>query len=96
IPALAYGSELIRERHRHRFEFNDEYRTRFEQAGLECVGENPETGLVEVVQVSALTWYVGTQYHPEYQSTVLYPNPLFQSFVKAAIAFSQRKSESAL
>ena len=96
IPALAYGSELIRERHRHRFEFNDEYRTRFEQAGLECVGENPETGLVEVVQVPTLTWYVGTQYHPEYQSTVLYPNPLFQSFVKAAIAFSQRKSESAL
>ena len=85
IPAQAYGKEIVSERHRHRFEFNEEYRTRFEDAGLECVGENPETGLVEVVQVPSLRWFVGTQYHPEYQSTVLSPNPLFISFIKAAI-----------
>ena len=86
IPYQAYGKELISERHRHRFEFNGDYRQIFEDAGLECVGENPETGLVEVVQAPALKWFVGTQYHPEYQSTVLNPNPLFMSFIKAAIA----------
>ncbi len=85
IPALAYGKEIVSERHRHRFEFNEEYRTQFEEAGLECVGENPDTGLVEVVQVPALKWFVGTQYHPEYQSTVLEPNPLFLSFMRASI-----------
>lgn len=86
IPAEAYGATSVRERHRHRFEFNSEYRSEFEKAGLECVGENPETGLVEVVQIPSLTWFVGTQYHPEYRSTVLNPNPLFISFIKAAIA----------
>lgn len=85
IPAEAYGKELVSERHRHRYEFNETYRTAFEKAGMMCVGENPGTGLVEVVQVPSLRWYVGTQYHPEYQSTVLSPNPLFVSFVKAAI-----------
>ena len=91
IPAEAYGATSVRERHRHRFEFNSEYRSEFEKAGLECVGENPETGLVEVVQIPTLTWFVGTQYHPEYRSTVLNPNPLFISFIKAAIA---RKSDN--
>lgn len=89
IPAEAYGKELISERHRHRFEFNDDYRERFEEAGLQCVGINPETGLVEVVQIPELTWFVGTQYHPEYQSTVLSPNPLFMSFIKAAIKYKE-------
>ncbi len=89
IPAEAYGRETVSERHRHRFEFNEEYRTRFEETGLECVGENPDTGLVEVVQVPKLKWFVGTQYHPEYQSTVLNPNPLFLSFINAAIKHSR-------
>ncbi len=92
IPAEAYGTTNVRERHRHRFEFNSEYRDKFEHAGLQCVGENPETGLVEVVQIPELTWFVGTQYHPEYRSTVLSPNPLFLSFIKAAI---NHKSEGA-
>ncbi len=91
IPAEAYGSTTVRERHRHRFEFNSEYRDEFEKAGLECVGENPGTGLVEVVQIPSLTWFVGTQYHPEYRSTVLNPNPLFISFIKAAIARDAHK-----
>lgn len=94
IPAEAYGSLNVRERHRHRFEFNSDYRSRFEEAGLECVGENPETGLVEVVQIPELSWFVGTQYHPEYRSTVLNPNPLFISFIKAAIRHKSVRSEA--
>ena len=58
----------------------------FEDAGMRCVGENPETHLVEVVEVPSLRWYVGVQYHPEYNSTVLNPNPLFVDFIKAAIS----------
>lgn len=82
---MAYGKTHIRERHRHRFEFNNEYKAMFEAAGMKCVGENPDTNLVEVVEIPTLKWYVGVQYHPEYNSTVLKPNPLFLSFVKAAI-----------
>lgn len=89
--AEAYGRLDISERHRHRFEFNGEYRRRYEEAGMQCVGENPDTGLVEVVEIPGLRWYVGTQYHPEYQSTVLEPNPLFMSFVKAAIKYKETK-----
>ncbi len=85
IPAKAYGSTHISERHRHRFEFNNEYRKQFEDAGMKCVGTNPETGLVEVVEIPSLRWFVGTQYHPEYNSTVLNPNPLFIDFIRAAI-----------
>ena len=85
IPAQAYGTLDVRERHRHRFEFNNEYREMFEANGMKCVGENPETHLVEVVEVPGLKWFVGTQYHPEYSSTVLNPHPLFMDFVRAAI-----------
>ena len=81
----AYGKEIIQERHRHRFEFNNEYREQFEAHGMHCVGVNPETGLVEVVEVPKLKWYVGVQFHPEYNSTVLNPNPIFMSFMKAVI-----------
>ena len=80
-----YGCTDISERHRHRYEFNEKFRAQFEAAGMMCVGENPETHLVEVVEIPTLKWYVGTQYHPEYSSTVLNPHPLFMSFVKAAI-----------
>jgi len=94
LVASAYGKTDIRERHRHRFEFNDDYRSRFEEAGMKCVGENPDTHLVEVVEVPGLKWFLGTQYHPEYQSTVLHPNPLFISFMKAAIAHKESKVEN--
>jgi len=83
--SAAYGRDHIQERHRHRFEFNNEYKDRFEAAGMQCVGENPDTGLVEAVEVSGLRWFIGVQYHPEYTSTVLSPNPLFMGFIKAAI-----------
>ena len=81
-----YGKDVIRERHRHRYEFNNDYRAQYEQAGMLCVGTNPDTELVEIVEIPSLRWYIGTQFHPEYSSTVLHPHPLFLDFVKAAIA----------
>lgn len=91
--AKAYGKTIVSERHRHRFEFNSEFRSRFEEAGMKCVGENPKTHLVEVVELPEKRWFVGTQYHPEYQSTVLEPNPLFMDFIKAAINYSEEKNK---
>lgn len=93
--AKAYGGKTeISERHRHRFEFNNDYRARFEEAGMKCVGENPETHLVEVVELPEKRWYIGTQYHPEYSSTVLNPNPIFVDFVKAAINYAIERAEA--
>ncbi len=91
LAAGAYGKEMVSERHRHRFEFNEAYRTAFEEAGMQCVGENPRTHLVEVVELPGKRWFLGTQYHPEYSSTVLEPNPLFMSFIKAAIEYKESK-----
>ena len=90
--AEAYGKEFIRERHRHRFEFNNDYRDRFEAAGMACVGENPDAQLVEVVEMPSKRWYIGTQYHPEYSSTVLSPSPIFASFIEAAIDYHDEKA----
>lgn len=81
----AYGTEHIRERHRHRYEFNNKYRDEFESHGMICTGINPEADLVEIIEIPENKWYVGVQFHPEYSSTVLHPHPLFLSFVKAAI-----------
>jgi CTP synthase len=81
----AYQSDLIKERHRHRYEFNNEYRELFEANGMKCTGINPDTGLAEIVEIPGLHWYLGTQFHPEYNSTVVKPNPLFMSFIGAAI-----------
>ena len=80
----AYGKTKIQERHRHRYEFNSAYKDRFEAAGMKCSGINPDSDLVEVVEVPTLRWFLGTQFHPEYNSTVVSPNPLFMSFMKAA------------
>lgn len=82
----AYKSEHIQERHRHRYEFNNEYKAEFEKNGMQCVGINPESDLVEIIEISALKWYIGVQFHPEYGSTILHPHPLFLSFIKAAIS----------
>ena len=79
---------VIRERHRHRYEFNNRYQADFEAAGMKCVGMNPETRLVEIVELADRRWYVGTQFHPEYSSTVMRPHPLFMDFVKACVACS--------
>lgn len=80
--AAAANSQLIKERHRHRYEFNNAYKEEYEAAGMKCVGINPAADLVEIVEIPTLRWYIGTQFHPEYSSTVLHPHPLFMSFLK--------------
>lgn len=87
----AYGKQLISERHRHRYEFNNKYLDRFEAAGMVPVGVNPDSGLVEAVEIPSHPWFVGVQYHPEYKSTVLNPHPLFVAFVKAALEYDDKK-----
>ena len=89
--AAAYGKHNISERHRHRYEFNNEYLEQYEAAGMRAVGTNPDTGLVEVVEIPAHRWFVGTQYHPEYKSTVHNPSPLFVAFVKAALEYAEEQ-----
>ena len=82
--AEVYGkTTTIRERHRHRYEFNNKYKEEYESAGMKCVGINPAADLVEIVEIPEKKWYIGAQFHPEYSSTVLHPHPLFMSFVKA-------------
>ena len=86
-----YGSELISERHRHRWEFNNNYINDFEQAGLLASGRNPASKLVEIVELKGHPYFIGVQYHPELKSTVENPHPLFVNFVKAASAFAELK-----
>lgn len=82
--ASAYGTSSIEERHRHRYEFNNAYLEAFEAAGMVASGVNPETGLVEVIELPSHPYFVASQFHPEYASTVLTPHPLFVSFIQAA------------
>jgi len=84
IAGETYGNNTIEERHRHRYEYNNKYRSALEAAGLKTSGVNPDTGLVEIIEIKNHPWFVGVQYHPEYKSTVANPHPLFVSFVKAA------------
>ena len=86
-----YGKTMISERHRHRYEFNDEFRKPLQEAGLLCSGTNPETGLVEVIELPSHPWFIGVQYHPEYKSTVANPHPLFVAFVKACLEYKINK-----
>lgn len=83
--AKAYNTEKISERHRHRYEFNSEYLAEFEKNGMKATGINPDTGLVEVVEIDSHPWFVGAQFHPEYKSTVANPHPLFVGFIKAVV-----------
>jgi CTP synthase len=84
-----YGKDLISERHRHRYEFNGAYQQQFEKAGMMCTGFNPDSGLVEIVEIPTHPFFVGVQFHPELKSTVENPHPIFVGFIKAALAFSQ-------
>ncbi len=88
-----YNKEHIQERHRHRYEFNNDFQKEFERAGMQCVGRNPESDLVEIVEIPGMKWYIGTQFHPEYQSTVLHPHPLFVDFIKTAAKRSGAASD---
>jgi len=83
----AYGAADISERHRHRFELNNELRDQLETCGLRVSGTNPDRGLVEIVEIPENRWFVGVQFHPELKSTVSKPHPLFVDFVKAALEF---------
>lgn len=88
-----YGSTNIAERHRHRYEFNNDYIESFEKAGMIPVGKNPENGLVEVIELQNHPFFIGTQFHPEYKSTIENPHPLFVAFVKAAKLRQEHKKE---
>jgi CTP synthase len=87
-----YGRGEVSERHRHRYEFNNEYLQEFEKAGMKASGINPE-GLVEIVEIPSHPWFIGVQFHPEYKSTVANPHPLFVNFVKAAIEVGSLKTQ---
>jgi CTP synthase len=89
ISYSLYEKENVRERHRHRYEFNNEYREIFEKSGMRLAGINPEKDLVEIIELKDHPWFVGVQFHPEYKSTVKYPHPLFVGFIKAAIKHKQ-------
>jgi CTP synthase len=89
-----YKSESISERHRHRYEFNSDYKEQIEAAGMKATGLNPNTGLVEIVEIPSHPWFIGVQYHPEYKSTVANPHPLFVAFVKAGLNFSKKRKSA--
>ena len=91
-----YKSEHISERHRHRYEFNSEYKEQLETAGMKATGLNPDTGLVEIVEIPSHPWFVGVQYHPEYKSTVANPHPLFVAFVKASLEHKKKKNNATM
>ena len=82
---VAYGTEDVVERHRHRFEFNNAYKEAFEKGGMEAAGVNPESGLCEILENKNHPWFVGVQFHPEFKSRPLRPHPLFREFVKATL-----------
>ena len=87
-----YGKSEIRERHRHRWEFNNAYLTQFEEAGMAASGKNPESGLVEIVEITDHPFFIGVQYHPELKSTVENPQPIFVHFIRAAKEFAEKKN----
>jgi CTP synthase len=90
--AACYGKDLIKERHRHRFEFNNAYRQAFRDKGMRFSGIWPEGDLVEMIEIETHPWFVAVQFHPEFQSKPLTPHPLFRGFVKAALEYSRPKA----
>ena len=91
LAARLYGTTAIAERHRHRYEFNPAYRQAFEENGLIATGCNPDSGLVEVVELPTHPFFIGVQFHPEYKSTPEQPHPLFKGLVEAAMAYRKQK-----
>ncbi len=92
-----YGGQIhISERHRHRYELNNEYKDELEAAGLVASGINVQTGLVEIVELPSHPWFIGVQYHPEYKSTVASPHPLFVGFVKAVLQHKRQQTNASL
>ena len=91
-----YKAESIKERHRHRYEFNGDYKAQMETAGMLATGLNPDTGLVEIIELPNHPWFVGVQYHPEYKSTVANPHPLFVAFVKSALNHKKKSKNASM
>lgn len=89
----AYGKLKINERHRHRYEFNNVYKEQFDKLGLVASGVNPDTGLVEIIELKGHPWFLATQFHPELKSTVENPHPLFVAFVKACLEYKQERQK---
>ncbi len=94
LASKIYKTDIIRERHRHRYEFNGAYKAQMEAAGMIATGFNPDTKLVEIVEIPSHPWFVGVQYHPEYRSTVANPHPLFVAFVKASLTHKKSKKDA--
>ncbi len=94
VAFKAYGRKEISERHRHRYEFNNAYKERLEDAGLVISGASPDGELVEIVEIPDHPWFLGCQFHPEFKSRPMNPHPLFASFIKAALAYKNRKAQS--
>jgi CTP synthase len=87
----AYGDTEIKERHRHRYEFNNKYLKDYEAAGMKAAGTNPDSGLVEIMEIPKHPYFVGVQFHPELKSTVMTPHPLFISFIDAVVKSKKNK-----
>ena len=92
LAKAIYGKSMISERHRHRYEFNNEYLQQFEEAGMIASGKNPESGLVEIIELPTHPFFIGVQYHPELKSTVENPHPIFVHFIKAAKDFASKRN----
>lgn len=88
-----YGTDMISERHRHRYEFNNDYLPMVEAAGMKATGRNPDTGLVEIVEIPTHPFFIGVQFHPELKSTPEHPQPIFVAFVKAAMEYHKQHHE---
>lgn len=90
LAADAYRADEISERHRHRYEYNNEYRERLEKGGLRVSGTSPDNNLVEIVEIEDHPWFLGCQFHPEFKSKPMRPHPLFRDFIKAALIYSTK------
>ena len=89
----AYATPSIEERHRHRYEFNNEYRQRFIDGGMTVAGVNPDRNLVEIVEIPNHPWFVAVQFHPELKSRPNRPHPLFRDFIGAALSHEEKQAE---
>jgi CTP synthase len=87
-----YGKSKITERHRHRYEFNNEFLSQYENAGMIASGINPENNLVEIIELKSHPYFVAAQFHPELKSTVANPHPLFVKFVSASLEYTRKKN----
>jgi CTP synthase len=96
VHQVYHGKTSISERHRHRYELNNDYKEALEKAGMLASGINKDTGLVEIIELPSHPWFIGVQYHPEYKSTVANPHPLFVGFVKAVLLHKRQQTNASL